>query len=73
MTLVIFAKFLKIFRMSSSGQVAKNEVAMVEIALHTYVPTQLSHLTGGSRGTSLSSVELPRIILTKYPRLRIDT
>ena len=28
---------------------------------------------GGSRGTSLSSVELPRIIPTKYRRLRIDT
>ena len=31
------------------------------------------NITGGSRGTSLSSVELPRIIPTKYPRLRIDT
>ena len=30
-------------------------------------------VTGGSRGTSLSSVELPRIIPTKYRRLRIDT
>ena len=29
--------------------------------------------TGGSRGTSLSSVELPRIMPTKYRRLRIDT
>ena len=32
-----------------------------------------SSITGGSRGTSLSSVELPRIIPTKYPRLCIDT
>ena len=29
-------------------------------------------ITGGFRGTSLSSVELPRIIPTKYRRLRID-
>ena len=29
--------------------------------------------TGGSRGTSLSSVELSRIIPTKYRRLRIES
>ena len=53
---------------------ALNFESTTQLATTTYCFNLFrGNITGGSRGTSLSSVELPRIIPTKYPRLRIDT